>query len=470
MIFWRRIPREGMTWTMLTRGFALPGVFSPHRFNAPQDTCAMDDLSDIHKLKCCLYGRMRGNMKRTIGIVGGGAAGMTAAILAARNGAYVTILEGNDRVGKKILSTGNGRCNLGNRNFGPEMYSTRSPEQLKGWLEQFNTNDIIEFFEVLGLLTKQKNDGLYPVSEQASSVLDALRFELAREQRINVRTGCKVESIRCDGRRKRILLQGGGEDFSFDRVILTCGGRAAPKTGSDGSGYRLAQMLGHSLVPVVPALVQLKCREDWFKSVAGVRADAEIVLEDSTAGTVCERGELQLVDYGISGIPVFQMSGRINYILRDKKEVVLKIDFLPDYTKDAFTEKMMRVRMPIESCGTVEEYFTGVLNRKLMTLFIKLAGLSPTEPVGEANPEKIRKVYELCRELKVHVTGSNSFEHAQVCAGGVPLDELTEKLESRKAPGVFFAGEILDVDGRCGGYNLQWAWCSGYLAGVFAAE
>lgn len=409
-------------------------------------------------------------MKRTIGIVGGGAAGMTAAILAARNGADVTLLEGNDRVGKKILSTGNGRCNLGNRNLGADMYDTRSPEQLKGWLEQFGTNDTIEFFRTLGLLTKQKNDGLYPVSEQASSVLDALRFELAREQRIHVRTGCKVENIRYDEQKKRILLRGGGEDFSFDRVILACGGKAAPKTGSDGSGYRLAEMLGHRIVPVVPALVQLKCREDWFKSVAGVRSDAEIVLEDQKTVTVAERGELQLVDYGISGIPVFQMSGRINYILREKKEVVLNIDFLPGYTKEDFPERMMRARMPIESCGTVDEYFTGVLNRKLMTLFIKLAGLKPTESAAEADPEKIRMVYELCRELKVHVTGSNSFEHAQVCAGGVPLDELTEKLESRKVPGVFFAGEILDVDGRCGGYNLQWAWCSGYLAGVFAAE
>lgn len=395
---------------------------------------------------------------------------MMAAILAARNGADVTILEGNDRVGKKILSTGNGRCNLGNVNFRPEMYSTRNPEKLKGWLEQFDTNDITEFFEVLGLLTKQKNDGLYPVSEQASSVLDALRFELEREPGIRIRTGCKVERIRRDEERKRILLWSGGESFSFDRVILTCGGRAAPKTGSDGSGYRLAEMLGHSLVPVVPALVQLKCREEWFKSVAGVRAEAEIVLEDPKAGTVAERGELQLVDYGISGIPVFQMSGRVNYILREKKEVELKIDFLPDHTKEDFTEKLIRARMPIESCSTVEEYFTGVLNRKLMTLLIKLAGLKPTEPAVDAKTEKIRRVYELCRELKVHVTDSNSFEHAQVCAGGVPLDELTEKLESRKVPGVFFAGEILDVDGRCGGYNLQWAWCSGWLAGVFAAQ
>ena len=173
---------------------------------------------------------------------------------------------------------------------------------------------------------------------------------------------------------------------------------------------------------------------------------------------------------GISGIPVFQLSGRINYILREKKEAALKIDFLPGYAKADFPEKMIRERMPVEECGTVEEYFTGVLHKKLMTLLIKLAGLRPSEPAAGADPQRIRKVYALCRELTVHVTGSNSFEHAQVCAGGVPLDELTECLESKKAPGVYFAGEILDVDGRCGGYNLHWAWCSGYLAGVFAAQ
>ncbi len=408
-------------------------------------------------------------MKKTIGIVGGGAAGMTAAILAARNGAQVTLLEGNDRVGKKLLSTGNGKCNLSNEKLGLKMYYTCSPRRLEGWLKQFTTEDITEFFRNLGVLIKPVGDGLYPVSGQASTVLDALRFELEREQRIQVRTNFKVDHISYTGREKQILLQSGGESLVFDRVILACGGRAAPKTGSDGSGYKLAEMLGHSLVPIVPALVQLRCREDWFKSVAGVRAEAELLLEDKKAGRIRERGELQLVDYGISGIPVFQLSGRINYILREKKEAALKIDFLPGYAKEEFAEKMLRERMPVEECGTVEEYFTGVLHKKLMTLLIRLAGLRPSEPAAGADPKRLKKVYVLCRELTVHVTGSNSFEHAQVCAGGVPLDELTECLESKKAPGVYFAGEILDVDGRCGGYNLHWAWCSGYLAGVFAA-
>lgn len=409
-------------------------------------------------------------MKKTIGIVGGGAAGMMAAILAARNGAYVTLLEGNDRVGKKLLSTGNGRCNLSNRNMGLEMYHTNSPRRLEGWLNQFTTEDITELFRSLGVLTKPIGDGLYPVSGQASSVLDALRFELEREQRILVRTDFRVDRISCADGKKQIQLWKGGEKLVFDRVILACGGRAAPKTGSDGSGYRLARQLGHRLVPVVPALVQLRCREDWYKSVAGVRAEAELVLFCGGKRLAAERGELQLTDYGISGIPVFQMSRTAAYILREDKEAEVLIDFLPDSEKEGFAEKMLRVRENVQQDGTVEEYFTGVLNKKLMTLFIRLAGLKSSEPAAGADVGKLLRVYELCREFRVRVKEPNSFDNAQVCAGGVPFDELTEQLESRKVPGVFFAGELLDVDGRCGGYNLQWAWCSGYLAGVSACR
>lgn len=443
MPFWRHIPAEdGKTVTLIPVG---------------QGQC-----------RARRKDRRKRGMKRTIGIVGGGAAGMTAAILAARQGAGVTLLEGNDRLGKKLLSTGNGKCNLGNLEFGPDKYYTSSPELLAGYLEQFDTNDIIEYFEELGLLVKQKGGYLYPVCEQASAVLDVLRFEIGREERICVRTGCRIDGI--EPGKRGICLKSGDEKLIFDRVILACGGRAAPKTGSDGSGYRLARQLGHRLVPVVPALVQLRCREDWYKSVAGVRAEAELVLFCGGKRLAAERGELQLTDYGISGIPVFQMSRTAAYILREDKEAEVLIDFLPDSEKEGFAEKMLRVRENVQQDGTVEEYFTGVLNKKLMTLFIRLAGLKSSEPAAGADVGKLLRVYELCREFRVRVKEPNSFDNAQVCAGGVPFDELTEQLESRKVPGVFFAGELLDVDGRCGGYNLQWAWCSGYLAGVSACR
>lgn len=420
-------------------------------------------------------------MKRKIGIVGGGAAGMTAAVFAAGQGADVTLFEGNDRLGKKILATGNGKCNLGNMDLDAGKYYSANPELLQGYLERFGTNETIEFFRALGLLIKQKNGYLYPVSEQAASVLDALRYEIGRygtepygagggAGSIQLRLQTHIDRIERDRKNKCIRLMSGKQSYSFEKVILTCGGKAARVTGSDGSGYKLAGMLGHSLIPVVPALVQLKCREDWFPSVSGVRADAVISLLQGSRVLTAERGELQLTDYGISGIPVFQMSRKVNYILREQREVMIKIDFLPDFTREGFEDKLTRARVSLDRCGTVEEYFTGMLNKKLMKLFIRLSGLKPSEAVSRVPPEKLSQVYALCRELTVHVTGSNSFDHAQVCAGGVPLTEVTRELESRFAPGVFFAGELLDVDGRCGGYNLQWAWCSGYLAGTAAAQ
>ncbi len=412
-------------------------------------------------------------MGNTVGIAGGGAAGMMAAIAAARRGAKVTLLEGNDRLGKKMLSTGNGKCNLGNERLGIEDYYTGCPDLLEELLGRFGTADTVSFFQGIGLMIKSRNGYLYPACEQAAAVLDVLRYEV-RAAGVEVVTDFKVESIRLGRRARRFDVQGREGDRSFDRVILACGGKAAPKTGSDGSGYRLARQLGHSLVPTVPALVQLRCREDYLKAVAGVRADAELSVRWQGRCVSRERGELQLTEYGISGIPVFQLSRTVNYILMGKnpgeagREVEIAIDFLPDCTDSGF-EALCAGRRLLQGQRTVEEFFTGMLHKKLMLLFIKLAGLKATENVGEADERKLAKVFALCRHWSVHVVGSNPYDSAQVCAGGVPLDEVTQNLESRLVPGLYFAGELLDVDGRCGGYNLQWAWCSGFIAGCGAA-
>lgn len=406
-------------------------------------------------------------MRRTIGIVGGGAAGMTAAIIAARQGACVTLFEGNERLGKKLLATGNGKCNLGNLDLTVEKYHSSHPKLLEDKLRRFGTEDTIAFFESLGLMVKQKNGYLYPLSEQAASVLDVLRFEVERRSNIRVALQTRIDRIERDERKNQICLWSGKQLYGFDRVILACGGKAAPKTGTDGGGYRLAGMLGHQLVPVVPALVQLRCREDWLKGVAGVRAEAELTLIENGREVAKERGELQLTDYGISGIPVFQLSRLANYMLLEKKKPEVRINFLPEVAGETFEEEQFRIRKALEE-GSVEEYFTGLLNKKLMSLFIRMEGLKPTRQVREVARESLAGVYARCRGLTVHITGSNSFDSAQVCAGGVPLTEVTDKLESRLAAGVFLAGELLDVDGRCGGYNLQWAWCSGYLSGTAA--
>lgn len=403
-----------------------------------------------------------------IGIIGGGAAGMMAAITAAGQGASVTILERGERVGKKILMTGNGKCNLGNLDMNAGMYHGADSEWLAHAFTRFGVEDTIHFFRELGMLVKSKNGYLYPACEQAAVVLDVLRNEL-KTLGVEIVTECKINKIIRKKETKEIVLSDGNREFSFDSVILACGSKAAPKTGSDGSGYKLAKQLGHSLVPTVPALVQLRCREDYLKAVAGVRAEGKVSVYKNGECVAEEIGEIQFTDYGISGIPVFQISRTVNYLLREQEEVEVVINLLSDHDDVSF-EQLMASRKLLQTDRTVEEFFTGLLNKKLMTLFEKMAGLKPNVSVEEADVEAIHAVYRLCRNFKLHVNGSNPYDNAQVCAGGVDTTELSENMESKLCPGIYFAGEILDVDGKCGGYNLQWAWTSGHIAGLAASQ
>lgn len=412
-----------------------------------------------------------GNLTKVkIGIIGGGAAGMMAAITAASEGGVVTLLEGGERVGKKILATGNGKCNLGNLNLGADDYYGADREWTGECLSRFGCEDTVRFFRGIGLMVKEKNGYLYPLSEQAASVLDVLRTEL-RTCGVEVLTDTKVSSVEKTG-EGYFLVCSGDRTFRFDKVILACGSKAAPKTGSDGSGYKLAKRLGHELIPTVPALVQLRCEEGYLKEVAGVRTDARITVVSECGEEITERGELQLTDYGISGIPVFQLSRKVNYLLRDmgkNGEVVVSVDLLPELSKEEFAQ-ICSVRNLLQTDRTVEEFFTGMLNKKLMLLFIKLAGLKRDAMVASVEDRKLQAVFDLCKDWRLHVNGSNSYDNAQVCAGGVDTTQVKTTMESKVVPGLYLAGELLDVDGRCGGYNLQWAWCSGYLAGRHAAQ
>lgn len=403
-----------------------------------------------------------------VGVIGGGAAGMMAAITAAGQGASVTILERGERVGKKILMTGNGKCNLGNLDMDIEMYHGAKEEWLENAFSRFGAEDTVQFFRGLGLLVKSKNGYLYPACEQAAVVLDVLRNEL-KTLDVEIVTEFKVNHITKNQATGKIKVSDGNREFQFDSAILACGSKAAPKTGSDGSGYKLAKQIGHNLIPTVPALVQLKCREEYLKAVAGVRAEGKVSVYRNGECVAEDVGEIQFTDYGISGIPVFQISRTVNYLLREQEEVEVVINLMPDYEEKTF-EQLRASRTLLESDRTVEEFFTGMLNKKMMTLFEKMAGLKPNQPMEEADPNAVKLVYQLCRHWKLHVNGNNPYDNAQVCAGGVDTSQVTDDMESKLLPGVFFAGEILDVDGKCGGYNLQWAWTSGYLAGMAATK
>jgi len=411
--------------------------------------------------------------KRKVAVIGGGASGIVAAIEAADNGADVTIFERNDRIGKKILATGNGKCNLSNMKMESSCFHTMDEKKLEACLERFSVEDTARFFEKLGLMIKNKNDYLYPASEQAAVVLDVLRIGV-QKRNIRIKAECKVTEIRSLQKEAHNTKRSsesfavfyGMEKECFDRVILACGSKAAPKTGSDGIGYELAKKFGHNIIPVVPSLVQLKCSDGFCKSLAGIRAEACVHICEDGQEICREVGEVQLTDYGISGIPVFQLSAQVNRKLLEKKHGVITavIDFMPGMTKESFQDFRNSRMKQIDSI-TVEEFFTGMLNKKLMMLFIKQAGLNPATKAASVPKKQLEAVFESCRGLVFHIIGNNGFENAQVCAGGVDLREVTYDLESKKVPGLYFAGEILDVDGRCGGYNLQWAWTSGVIAG-----
>lgn len=414
-----------------------------------------------------------------VAVVGGGAAGMTAAIAAARSGARVVLLERGERPGKKILMTGNGKCNLGNRDLKISDYYSDNMAVAASVLERFGTEETIAFFASLGLMVRERRGYLYPVSEQAAVVLDVLRYGLEREG-VTVLTQAMVQKLVLRGENSctpegescppgYVLRLGDGRQLWARRVILACGGQAAPKTGSDGSGYGLAQALGHRIVSPVPSLVQLHCGEKYCKALAGVRAEGivRIYREKSPHVELEETGEIQLTEFGISGIPVFQLSGSVNQLLAQGEKLRAELDFFPQYEAEAY-EELCRQRLKLVGRESVETFFTGMLHKKIMNVCIRLAGLSPEQEAAKAGKDRLQQVFILCRRLPFTITGSHSFDSAQVCRGGVSMQEVDCQLQSLRSTGLYLVGELLHVDGRCGGYNLQWAWASGHTAGEAA--
>lgn len=384
-------------------------------------------------------------------IVGGGASGMAAAIAAARAGAKPVLLEGGERVGKKILSTGNGKCNYTNLHLSADCYRSASPGFPMQVLRNFDSDAALGFFRSIGIVPYIKNGYVYPRSEQASAVLDALRLELDRLG-VMVCCGRKVSKIQKSRAGFQVFYDGGS--LLCRNVILSAGGCAAPKTGSDGSGFRLAEQLGHRVIPPFPALVQLRVKENFMKSVAGVRTQARVHIYVDGREACADSGEVQLTDYGISGIPVFQVSRYASAGLMNKKTVRAELDFLPEMSEKE-AECFLRERKKSWPQWSDEQLLLGVLPKKLAALCAK---------------QKKDSLIRCLKHFSLQVTAANSFEQAQVSAGGVDAAQIDARTcQSKRVPGLYFTGELLDVDGICGGYNLHWAWATGILAGTHAA-
>lgn len=407
-------------------------------------------------------------MKKVL-VIGGGASGLMAAIMAARNGADVTIFEKKDVLGKKLLATGNGKCNLTNLDFDVNKYNSTNKEILKYYFGLFDEKTTIQTFNEFGLLLKDRNGYIYPSCEQATVVLDILKYKL-EELKVKIHTEEGV--LKITKLENGLEVTSSKDKYIFDSVVLATGSKASlgKKDSSflGKDGYYIAQCMGHTIVPVLPALVQVECEETFFAEIAGVRADCVITLYDENRALKREFGELQVTDYGISGIPVFQLSSDIAKYVAEGRSLKCVIDFMPEMEDDAF-EEFMTNRIGQYNGKTVEQFFAGLLNKKLCALFIKLSCLDPMDII---NPDIFQKIFESCiliKQFVISVKNTKSFMDAQVCSGGIPLTEVDERLQSRIVPGLFISGELLDVDGRCGGYNLQWAWTSGAIAGIYSS-
>ena len=408
-------------------------------------------------------------MKHTVAVIGGGASGMTAALCAAKGGAAVCIYEKNDRVGKKLLATGNGKCNFTNLLLEENSYNGGGKEQIHKILESFSPRDCIAYFESMGMLTKEKNGYLYPASEQASTVLDLLRMQLGFYG-VCVKADCEIVRLCEENGEYRLFgyRDGNKESFSAEKVIIAAGSIAGIKNNGRSDPYGLLRTLKLPLVPVAPALVQLCCGEAYLKAVAGVRLQACISLCIDGKPVCRETGEVQLTDYGVSGIPVFQLSRFAAYGLLEKRKVQVHINSLPGFTDEAY--KSFRKNRRIQNGEqSAEEYFLGICHKKLIQLWLKLSGIRPGEKAKDIPKEKMEAMFGYFRDFPLTVEKTNSFSQAQVCAGGLAMEAVDENLQLHRYPGVYVTGELLDVDGRCGGYNLQWAFASGYTAGTHAA-
>lgn len=405
-------------------------------------------------------------MKTEIAVIGGGASGLMAAITAKKSGKEVVILERKDRILKKVLITGNGRCNITNVNANISNYFGKNISSVENILNRFTPQDTMDFFYGLGIVCNEENRGkVYPLSGQASSVVDALRFE-AEKLGIKIETEFYVRKIKKDGFKFKIYSEE-RKKIEAGRVIIAAGGQSYPELGSNGSGFELAKELGHSVTKLSPSIVQLKTEKNQVKGLQGIKTDVAVTAYGDNKKICTYDGELLFTDYGISGNVVFNIS----FVMPLYKNVEFEIDFMEKFDYNELYE-MLKERKKIMSHLTMENYFNGMINKKLGQFLSKVSGIEKlSKPVKDLSDSDIRKLCTVLKKYRVKILETTGFKNAQVTAGGVSLDEVnTETLESKIVKGLYFSGEVLDVYGECGGFNLQWAWASGYIVGENAAK
>ena len=398
----------------------------------------------------------------TVGIIGAGASGMAAAIAAAENPqVQVILMERQARVGKKLSATGNGRCNLTNLHAMEGGFHGEVADFADSALRQFDVRKTLDWFSSLGLYTVAEESGrVYPYSDQANSVVDVLRFALEKPN-IQLLTGFEVKKVKKTD--NGFLVDGGEETIFCDRLIIACGGLAGTKLGGSMSGYQLLRGFGHKCTKLRPTLVQLKSDWSGCASLKGVRANCHAAIYHDGVLHSESTGELQLTEHGISGPVIFEIS---RDACQGRGCWTARLDFLPE-KEESWLEAMLLRRK--STSWRAEDLLTGILHNRLGRVLTQAVGISGYVPIAQLEDEEIRTVVHTVKNFEVNLTEPMGMDAAQVTAGGIVTSEFDpETMESKLIPGLYACGEVLDIDGDCGGYNLQWAWSSGHLAGISA--
>ena len=401
--------------------------------------------------------------ERTVAVIGAGASGCMAAICAAKSGCHTILLEKNDRIGKKIYATGNGRCNLTNLFLMESCYHGDDALKRMRILSEFPPEALINAFEEMGLLCHDRQGYVYPRTDQASSVVRALGLTM-KKLGVTVMTGAEVTAVKRTAAGFEIDIKA-QKSLAADAVILSCGGMAGPQYGCRGDGYGIARSFGHSVTELHPALTPLISDDPSIRLADGVRCTASIRIgtEDHASG------ELQLTSRGLSGIPAFQVSQTAAMMLARHMSVTAVIDFLPEIPEGKWQE-IIRTRISQHENEPLGDFFAGLVHEKVLRWILSRQSLQPETKRARATDEQISDVFRQMRGFEVPVTGLMSYDKAQTTAGGVPLAEVDDTLMSSLCPGLFFTGELLNTDGLCGGYNLQWAFATGRKAGLSAGR
>lgn len=406
-------------------------------------------------------------MKYDVAIIGAGPAGIMAAITAARNGAKVVLIEKNPEIGRKILATGNGRCNITNRLAKVENYHGSNSEFIDSVLKSFDQHKTINFFEDLGLILKEEDRGrMFPRTNQATSVVEILAHEL---QRLNadVRLNSEVKKIENVANWKITLSN--GSIVESEKLILTTGGRAAHQFGSSGDGLFWMKNLGHTVEDVYAALVPLEAKEEWVREIQGLKVEAEASFFVNDKIVSKKSGDLIFTHFGLSG-PAIMSQARYIAPFVENHDVKVELDFIPDQSSHDLDETVAKI-FNASGAKSVKNALVGLVPAKLIPVILRQAQVDENKNAAEISKVKRAEIVSSLKSLRLSISKLRPLKEAQVTRGGISTDEIDPNtLESKKINKLYFAGEIMDVDGDSGGFNLQWAWSSGYLTGLSVSK